>query len=131
MREIARLAAAIRYPVRVPDGALSFTFSVDDDPIEARIVGGRLRLSWAFPQDAPASVLAGFATGRMLREEAVVAWDPAGGRAILWQRAQSGADDRSLVGMLQDFVNSRDWWKARVSELVAPKATLADLVIRP
>ena len=131
MKEIARLAAAIGYPVRVPEGALSFTFSVDDDPIEARIVGGRLRLSWTFPEDAPASVLAGFATGRMLREEAVVAWDPSAGRAILWQRAQSGADDRALVGMLQDFVNSRDWWKDRVAELAAPKATLADFVIRP
>ena len=131
MREIARLAAAIGYPVRVPDGALSFTFSVDDDPIEARVVGGRLRLGWTFPKDAPASALAAFATGRMLREEAVVAWDPAAGRAILWQRAQSGADDRALVGMLQDFVNSRDWWKDRVAELAAPKATLADFVIRP
>ena len=128
---IERLAEAIGYPERVPEGAVSFVFRVDDTPIKARTAGGRMILQWDFPEDAPVGTLGAFAAGRILREEAVLAWDPAMERAILWQGVAKGADDRTLVKAFQDFLNSRDWWEARVKELNAPKAKLADLVINP
>ena len=39
---VERLAAAIGYPERVPDGATSYTFRVDDDDLSAYVDGGRL-----------------------------------------------------------------------------------------
>ena len=128
---IERLAQAIGYPETIPEGAVSFEFRVDDVPIVARMQGGALQLRWAFPPDLELGKLVGFAAGRLLREEAVLAWDPASERAILWQGAPKGADDRALVRTFQAFLNSRDWWDERVRELTAPKTKLADLVIRP
>lgn len=128
---IVRLAEAVGYPERVPEDAVSFVFSVDDRPIRSRISGGRLVLQWDFPEDVPVEVLAGFAAGRILREEAVLAWDPAMERAILWQGVSSGATAVELARAFQAFLNSRDWWEERTRELLAPKAKLADLIINP
>lgn len=128
---IERLAEAVGYPERVPEGAVSFVFRVDDRPIRSRLSGGRLILQWDFPEGLPIEELAGFAAGRILREEAVLAWDPAMERVILWQDVSTGADAAGLVRAFQSFLNSRDWWGARVEEFSAPKAKLADLVINP
>ena len=128
---IERLAAAVGYPEAVPEAAVSFVFRVDDRPIRARMSGARMILQWDFPAGASVETLAGFAAGRILREEAVLAWDPAMERLILWQSVAKGADERSLVGAFQAFLNSCDWWAERVRELSAPKAKLADLVINP
>ena len=128
---IERLAQAIGYPERVPEGAVAFEFLVDDVPVSARMQGGALQFRWAMPDGLPLERLAVFAAGRVLREEAVLAWDPATEHAMLWQGAAKGADDRALVRTFQSFLNSRDWWAERVRELTAPKAKLADLVIHP
>ena len=128
---IERLAAAVGYPEPVPDGAVSFVFRVDDRPIRARMSGARLILQWDFPEGASVETLAGFAAGRILREEAVLAWDSSMERLILWQSAAKGADERTLAGAFQSFLNACDWWAERVRELSAPKAKLADFVIMP
>ena len=126
-----RVGELIGYPERVPEGALSFGFVVDGETVEARQSGGALLLIWRFPDKAPVQRLAELAPGRILREEAVLAWDAPSRRAILWQVSAKGADDRSLVATFQEFLDSRDWWMNAVEELTAPKPTLADLIIRP
>ena len=128
---VQRLSELIGYPERVPEGALSFGFLVDGETVEARQAGGALLLVWRFPEKAPVQRLAELAPGRILREEAVLAWDAPSKRAILWQVSAKGADDRSLVATFQEFLDSRDWWMNAVEVLTAPKPTLADLVIRP
>lgn len=128
---IERLATAIGYPERVPEEAVSFVFRVDDRPIRARMSGARMILQWDFPEGASVEALAAYAAGRILREEAVIAWDPATERLILWQSAAKGADERTLAWAFQSFLNSCDWWAERVGELSAPKAKLADLIINP
>ena len=128
---IERLAEAVGYPERVPEGAMSFTFKVDDEPVRTRVLDGRLVMEWRFPAEAPAERLATHATGRILREEATVAWDPAAERAVLWQSAAKGADAAGLKKSFSDFLNSRDWWQDRVKELSAPKASLTDMIITP
>ena len=128
---VQRLSELIGYPERVPEGAFSFGFIVDGESVEARQAGGALLLVWRFPEKAPVQRLAELAPGRILREEAVLAWDAPSKRAILWQVSAKGADDRSLVATFQEFLDSRDWWMNAVEELTAPKPTLADLVIRP
>lgn len=128
---IENLAEVIGYPERVPEGAMSFTFKVDDDPVRTRVIDGRLVMEWRFPAEASAERLATYATGRILREEATVAWDPAAECALLWQSASKSADAAGLKKAFADFLNSRDWWKARVKELSAPKARLTDMIITP
>ena len=128
---VERLGEAIGYPERVPEGAVSFAFRVDDDPVEARVKAGTLLFKWTFPENAPVERLAEFAAGRILRDPAVLAWDPVRERAILWWRTTKGADDRELVQAFRAFLDSRGWWKTCVAELTKPKATLRDLVIRP
>lgn len=128
---IERLALAIGYPEQVPEASVSFVFRVDDRPIRARMSGARMIMQWDFPEGTSVETLAGFAAGRILREEAVLAWDPTTERLILWQSAAKGADERTLVRALQSFLNSCDWWAERVKELSAPKAKLADLIINP
>lgn len=128
---VQRLCELIGYPKRAPEGALSFGFLVDGEVIEARQVGGALLLVWRFPEKAPVQRLAELAPGRILREEAVLAWDAPSKRVILWQTSAKGADDRSLVTTFQSFLDSRDWWMHAEEELTAPKPTLANLVIWP
>ena len=128
---IERLAEAVGYPERVPEGAMSFAFKVDDDPVRTRVVDGRLVMEWRFPTEASVERLATYATGRILREAATVAWDPAAECALLWQPAAKGADAVGLKKAFSDFLNSRDWWKERVKELSVPKASLTDMIITP
>ena len=131
MNFVQRLGELIGYPERVAAGAVSFAFLVDGEAVEARQNGGALLLIWRFPENAPVQRLAELAPGRILREEAVLAWDAPSRRAILWQVSAKGADDWSLVATFQEFLDSRDWWMNAVEELTAPKPTLADLIIRP
>ena len=128
---VARLGEAIGYPERVPEGAVSFVFKVDDEPVEVRQRDGALLFRWMFPENAPIVRLAEFAAGRFLRDRAVVAWDPFRDRALLWQRTPRGAGERALVEEFGRFLGACDWWKRCVAELVQPKAPLAEIVIRP
>ena len=128
---VQRMGELIGYPERVPEGAVSFVFRVDDDPVEVRQKDGALVFKWTFPENAPVERIAEFAAGRILRDRAVVAWDPFRERAILWQRTRKGDGERALVEAFRVFLGACDWWKRCVAELVQPKATLAEIVIRP
>lgn len=121
----------IGYPERVPDGAVSFVFRVDDDPVEVKTRSGTLQFRWMFPEGAPVERIAEFAVGRFLRDPAVVSWDPFRERVVLWQRTPKGAVDAALAEAFRVFLGSCDWWKRCVKELMQPKATLAEMVIYP
>ena len=58
--------------------------------------------------------LAAYAAGRMLREEATLAFG--NGNVFLWQDAPADADDRTLLRLFESFTDSCDWWRARVEE---------------
>ena len=122
---IERLAEAIEYPDGVPEGALAFSFRADGGEIGAsETPDGRLLLrmdltapsSFPSPDDADALLpaLVVHVPGRMLREEAVLAADDAG--AFLWQDAPAAADARTLRRLFETFMDSCDWWRARVEE---------------
>lgn len=128
---VERFGELIGYPERVPEGAVSFVFRVDDDPVEVRQKEGALAFKWTFPGNAPIERIAEFAAGRILRDQAVVAWDAFRERAILWQRTRKGDGERAQVEAFRVFLGACDWWKRCVAELVRPKATLAEIVIRP
>ena len=128
---IKRLAKAIGYPDRIPDETLVATLRVDDAEVSALVVGNRLVLSQRL-SDATNKLpaLAGYAAGRMLREEAVLAYGD--GAAFLWQDAPADAGEQTLVRLFESFMDSCDWWRARVETPRAEEKTdFPEMMIRP
>ena len=113
---IERLIDAVGYPERAPRGALSFTLQVDGADVLAEERGGRLRLSLKLAAgEALLPKLAAFAAGRMLREEAALSVDGSRG-PFLWQDAPASANAHALARLFETFMDSCDWWRARVEE---------------
>ena len=126
------LCEAIAYPDAVPPDAAQFRLQVDDAGVLARLLGNRLVLSCVIDReerDLPR--LAAYAAGRMLGEEAVLAWDERASACILWQEIPDSADAAELVRFFEVFMDSCDWWQARARELNAPPPPHPDVVIRP
>ena len=137
---VERLAEAIGYPEAVPGGAMSFTFTVDGDEISARETGGRLQLERRLWQAADGddevaarlpATLARYAAGRVLREEATLAWDPNREAAILWQDIPASAPAERLRRFFEVFAASCDWWAERVKETLIPEPVFPEMVIMP
>ena len=131
---VTRLLSAIGYPERMSGGAMPFTLRVDGMDIGAEESGGRLLLTYALGADAAQlPTLAGYAAGRMLREEAVLAYGD--GRAFLWQDAPADADAHALLRLFETFTDSCDWWRARVDALSGEESGEAPapetMMIRP
>jgi len=137
---IVRLARAIDYPEPVPSGVLSFSFAVDDGEVLVRETGGRLILSrvlWraseatdAFAERLPVD-LAGFVAGRILREEAVLAWDPKDESVILWQDASVALPDDKLCRLFEVFLTSCDWWIDRIRGVSEEETHFPEMMIMP
>ncbi len=131
----ARLARAIGYPQAVPEGASTFTLMVDDGAVTATDAGGRLvlqaTLALCGDKVEELATLAGYAAGRILREDAVLAYDPQGDSVVLWQSIGSGASPMELRQFFERYTASWDWWRARVEELENPKPSFPEVMIRP
>ncbi|MBR6023261.1 MAG: hypothetical protein IK066_12680 [Kiritimatiellae bacterium] len=140
---LERLVAAAEYPEGVPTGARSFTLQVDGGEVYAEESGGRIRLARRLTDDASEwPALAACAPGRMLREEATPAVGPVPGNrdgkaaCFLWQDAPADTDAHGLRRLLETFLDSCDWWRARTAAgRQAGEAegipALAETIIRP
>lgn len=126
------LAVAVGYPERVPPGASAFTFSVDGGVVMASVISERIVLvrELAAPSVVDLACLAGYAAGRALREEAVLAYDPVEDRVILSQAIPADADAAVMRRFFEVFAASCDWWLARVSDSESAEA-VPEMVIRP
>ena len=120
---VNRLLVATGYPDRVPGGTASFTLRVDGMEVFAEEMDGRLVLSHALSGDERLlPTLAAYAAGRMLREDATLAYGnwahkPSDPQAFLWQEVPADADGHGLRRLFETFMNSCDWWRARVDAL--------------
>lgn len=129
---VTRLARAIGYPEELPSEG-SVVLKVDGADFLAREDGGRLVLSCVLAESPDAETverLAGYAVGRMLKEEATLAWDPAGSALILWQAVSATASEALLRRFFEVFATSADWWfaRARDGEMIS---AIPEMVIRP
>ncbi len=131
---IARLARAIAYPDGVGDAAVSHVFRVDGAEMVAEEREGRLILRRNLAPDGggPADLvaLAGYAAGRLLKEEAVLAWDPEAEMPFLWQEISADAPDDRLCRFFEVFATSVDWWAARLNDAVGI-SQIPEMMIRP
>ena len=129
---LEKLCEAIAYPDAIPDDATTTTLRVDGDDIQARLVGKRLVLSRVLLRDEKdLPQFAAYAAGRLLKENAVLAWDEKDAACVLWQAIDEQASTAQLMYFFEAFMNSCDWWVARVNALNAPPVILSDMVIRP
>jgi len=131
---IRRLAEAIGYPDTVPEGVLSFVFRVDDADLFASEEGGRLVLRRTLltePGEASLAKFAGYAAGRLLKEEAALAWDPKAGELVLWQACPATADGALLRRFFEVFATSGDWWAARAVEEGEEYRSIPETMILP
>lgn len=129
---IGQLASAIGYPEQVPDQATVYAFHVDGEEYRAEVIGNRLvmkRVLAIAETDLPR--FAEYAAGRLLREDAVFAWDDRADQAILWREMPMQGRVVEIVAAFEDFVDSCDWWIQRVNELQAPPTVFPDILIRP
>lgn len=99
---------------------------VDGKELLAEEYDGRIVLSRELTDDVSLlPALATYAAGRMLREDATLAY----GRrakvdgqdlrcsAFLWQDAPSDATARDMLRLFETFMDSCDWWQARMDSL--------------
>ncbi len=130
---VERLAEAIGYPERIPDGARSFSLRVDGVEILAEETDGRLVLSYRLTDDdGDLPAVAGFSAGRFRREEATLAVEPGKPGAFLWQEASAASDTHALVRLFETFMDSCDWWRARVDSGPAGQTeSVPAMMIRP
>ena len=128
---IERMAEAIGYPDRMSEGTLMATLRVDGAEVTAAVTGERLVLSQRLTDDADKlPLLAGYAAGRMLKEEAVLAYGD--GAAFLWQDVSARAGDQALVRLFESFMDSCDWWRARIEGTrEKERAEFPEMMIRP
>ena len=129
---LENLCEAIAYPDPLPDGATSYRLLVDGGEVVAHLLGSRLVLSRVLSrQEEHLPKLAGYASGRLLKEEAVLAWDEREGACILWQDCAVGASSAQLLHFFKIFLASCDWWLARVADLSAEQVSIPEMVIMP
>jgi len=131
---IRRLAVAIGYPEEVPEDAVSFTFLVDDADVDASAEGARLVLRRTLaiePEAASLAKFAGYAAGRLMKEEAAIAWDPREKALVLWQECPVSADDDLLRRFFEVFLTSCDWWAARAGEQGEGYQSIPEMKIMP
>jgi len=131
---IQRLAEAIGYPDEIPGDATSFDLLVDDAAMTVRAGSGRLLLLRDLVTAPSVDALerfAGYAAGRLLREEATLAWDPARETLVLWQACPATADGDLLRHFFEAFATSCDWWLARTAEQGAAYESIPETMIRP
>ncbi len=129
---IERLCEAIAYPDQVPEGASWFNMLVDGSDVTARLIGKRIVLSRVIDRDEnDLPQLTAYAVGRILKEDAVLAWDERLSACVLWQELSEDANSEQLTKFFEDFMHSCDWWVDRAEDLNAPPTVFPDIVIRP
>ena len=130
-RASERLLVAIEYPERMPNVDGPFTLRVDGKEVFVEESAGRIVLSHVLTDDdSMIPTLAAYAAGRMLREDATLAYGKHS--TLLWQDESVDANDRALVRLFETFADSCDWWRARVDERGKVDAVeISEAVIRP
>lgn len=132
---INRLLGAIGYPDTVPDGnGASCELRVDGESIIVEVAEGRLILKRRLTDDGEMiAQLAEYAPGRMLRDNAVLAVERGGedASAFLWQEISAQVSDVALVRFFETFMDSWDWWNARLENTEQSAPLFQEILIRP
>lgn len=137
---ISRIARLMKYPETVSDKASEYRFFVDGHEVLARLERGGtvlLRLVLCYlgelrcEEEEVLRPLSGYAFGRVMSENAVLAHDAEAGSLLLWQRLVMSLSDGELREQLEAFFASCDWWRRRLAELTEERPSFPEMVFRP
>lgn len=136
---ISILANAIGYPESIREDLQEVELAVDEGTVKVVNSAGRLRLERVLLKCEPGNELheqvivdlAGFAAGRILREDATIAWEPDSSTVVLWQDVPASLPPEKLKRFFEVFMTSCDWWIDRVAERMEPKPIFPEMVIMP
>ena len=123
-------------------GSAPFTIRVDGAEVAVEEMDGRLVLSCGLSDEETfLPSLAAYAAGRMLKEDAALSYGSLGAgassgpQAFLWQDVSADADAHDLLRFFEMFMDSCDWWRARVDALrgneTAGSSVPETMMIRP
>jgi hypothetical protein len=117
-QSLERFLKAIGYPDKVDSDGASAALLVDGAVVSCEDRGDRLVLSFDLGEEASGAALprfAQYAAGRILKEDAVLAFGRLGARetCFLWQDAPADAAPGELLHFFESFLNSCDWWRER------------------
>ena len=123
-------------------GSVPLTIRVDGAEVAVEEMDGRIVLSCELSDDETLlPTLAAYAAGRMLKENATLSYGSVGAgktsesQAFLWQDLSADADAHGLLRLFETFMDSCDWWRARVDALRGSEtagSTVPDtMMIRP
>lgn len=133
--QFTKLCAAIGYPQDdVFQDGNAFVLKVDGEDIRVLVQSNRYVFSCIIAREEEDSsilaTLAEYATGRILKEEAVLAWDETEDAVILWQDVPLNASSASLRRVFELFLTSCDWWLSRVQN-DSVVSSFPEMMIRP
>jgi hypothetical protein len=129
---ISKLASAINYPEKLSQDLSVYAFRVDGWEVVAEKIGNRIALKHYLDigvDDLPQ--FASYVAGRLLREEASLAWDESAQKALLWREISTNANLSEIKAAFEEFADSCEWWMQRVLDINAPKSVFPDVLIRP
>lgn len=130
---IQRLLGVIGYPTDSVSAGQGFVvIKVDGYPVRLSEGSGLLVLSCPLDIDGEEVFLrlVGYAAGRLLKEDATLAWDPRSQELILWQSVPAAAGEEALRRVFEVFTASCDWWIGRAKEDVTV-SEIPQMMIRP
>lgn len=136
MSAIDTLLKAIGYPPgEISAGERQAVLRVDSSDVKVRTDGGRLIFEKVLchPEEGSGTLarLAGYAAGRMLKEEAVLAWNPSESELILWQDIPENVSPDLMRRVFEVFMTSCDWWMARINDSEEETYSFPEMVILP
>ena len=129
---LERLLTAISYPDRAGVAGARAVLTVDETEVVVEEIGRFLRFTVFLDiGDSELPEFAGYVPGRIYKDAAILAVD-AQGKAFLWQEVAWSQDERTLRGAFEAFMNSCDWWRARLDAgLAESEIHFQDVMIRP
>lgn len=132
MSTLERFASAIEYPQSVPVDAVDYAFKADGGEVRCVDLGQRLVLLRQLTQSEEDLMrLAAYSAGRMLRENASLYWDEHRGAAVLAQEIPATASAHEMRMSFETFLDSCDWWLARMEAGPVNSSLFPEMVIRP
>lgn len=122
--------SAIGYPedevLREGDG---LSLVVDDREIRLRERNSMIVLEHRLGSES-VEKLAEYAAGRLMKEEAYLAFDGESGEAVLREELPGNALPTTMRKVFELFTASVDWWSARAAELKSQER-IPEMMIRP
>lgn len=112
---IERFVKTIGYPIEEierTEGPVSLLVDEMTIRVDMAKVGIVMRYALGRTDEVNAAIILGYAAGRILKEEAVIAYDPESEEIFIWSKIAANASDAKMTKVFEEFMTSCEWWRA-------------------